>query len=412
MPHNQYSNDALGVVDKSNKLWTRTFVTFMGIGFCIFTGFNMLLPTLSLYLDAQGSTKEQIGLIFSSFALASITSRMLAARLSRRFGATNILRLGLSICFIGSFMFIIVPHPIFYALGRMMHGAGVGLTSTLTASMATQVIPPQRMAEGLGYLGLGATSALAFGPLLGLKISTVFGYNILFTSVAFCYVAGMLISLLLPRMVLASDKSTPIKGIKAYIEPKAIPSSVLILLYGATCCAVTAYLAIYCQEVGLPSAANFFAISTIGTVSARLFTGRFYDRYGHLRIIPLAVILLAMSTLSIRLLPYPTILYITAVFHGLAQGTLFPSVQALTFSSVPDDRRTVTSALFFNSFDIGIGIGTTIMGFAAGWLETFKVVYFIGVGFLVIFMVYYLYYYLIRINRRKRKKPDSVPVSV
>jgi MFS family permease len=362
------------------------------------------LPTLSLYLDSQGSSKEQIGIIFASFTLPSVTSRTLAARLSRRFGANNILRLGLTICFVGSFMFIVVPHPIFYTLGRMMHGAGVGLTSTLMVSMAAQVIPPTRMAEGLGYLGLGPTVAMAVGPLLGLAASRSFGFKLLFVFVAMCYVAAAIVSLLLPKIKLASDTAQEIKGFRAYIEPKAFPSSILILIYGAIGCSVTSYLAIYCQEFKIEaSAASFFAISTVGTISARLTTGRLYDRYGHFMVIPAAVAILLASILSIWLFHQSYIMYTTAVFYGLAMGTLFPSIQALTLSSVPDHRRTVSSALFFNFFDIGLGIGTMIMGFAAGKYETFRVVYVVALFFIAVFAIYYPYYYLIR----ARKSPAS-----
>ncbi|MDR1308294.1 MAG: hypothetical protein LBL95_00045, partial [Deltaproteobacteria bacterium] len=67
-------------------LWTPTFATFILINFFIFLGFDMLLPTLSVYLDAQGCSKEEIGLIFGSFAVSSVFSRLMSARLSRRLG--------------------------------------------------------------------------------------------------------------------------------------------------------------------------------------------------------------------------------------------------------------------------------------------------------------------------------------
>ena len=146
------------------------------------------------------------------------------------------MRRGLVLCFAGTFMFYVIPHPLFYALARLMHGAGFGLTSTLMVSMAAQVIPPRRLGDGLGYLGLGATVALAIGPLLGIWLSGAYGYKVMFTCVAFCYVAATLISLSLPAIKLASDSFQGDMGLKSFWEVRAFPPASLGLLFGIAAC--------------------------------------------------------------------------------------------------------------------------------------------------------------------------------
>ena len=375
------------------KLWTLTFLTFLSISFCIFLGFDMLLPTLALYLDGQGCQESQIGLIFASFAISSVISRFLAARLSRRMGATRVVRRGLVLCFAGTFMFYVIPHPLFYALARLMHGAGFGLTSTLMVSMAAQVIPPRRLGEGLGYLGLGATVALAIGPLLGIWLSGAYGYKVMFTCVAFCYVAATLISLSLPAIKLASDSFQGDMGLKSFWEVRAFPPASLVLLFGIAACSVSAYLAIYCQEARLPSAAIFFVVSTIGTLAARLGSGRVYDRYGHVMVIPPALACMASAMLAIVLSPSPFVLYAASVVYGLGMGSLFPSFQAMTLSAVSPDKRTVAAAIFSNAFDIGIGLGTAMMGFLAQMMGTYAVVYLAAVGVLALVLAMYLFFF-------------------
>jgi predicted MFS family arabinose efflux permease len=367
-------------------LWTLTFITFIVINFCIFLGFDMLLPTLSLYLDKQGCSKEEIGLIFASFAASSVFSRLMTTRLSRWLGATRVLRCGLAICFVGSLMFFLIPHQLFYALARILHGAGVGLTSTLMVSMAAQVIPPQRLGEGLGYLGLGATVALAIGPLLGLNLAQNYSYEIMFSSVAGCSVVAGLISLSLPFIRLSSDLAHDPPGLKSFIETRALGPSSLIFIVGSASCAVTAYLAIYCQELGLGNAAIFFVVSTIGTLSARISSGRIYDRFGPLAVIPPGGIIMAISILVLVLFPTTIPMIIASILYGLGIGSLFPAVQALTLSSVTSERRTAASAVFFICFDLGIGLGTLFLGLLAGHFQTFRVVY-IAAPIFLIFMI-------------------------
>jgi predicted MFS family arabinose efflux permease len=381
------------LVESQSRLWTPTFMTFLAINFCIFLGFDMLLPTLSLYLSYQGCPEHEIGLIFASFAISSVTSRLLAARLSRAFGATAVVRRGLGICFVGTFMFFVLPHPAFYALGRLMHGAGFGLTSTLIVSMAAQVIPSRRLGEGLGYLGLGATVALAVGPLLGIWVSEAFGYKAMFTSIALCYIAAAAISLTLPKLRLASDAREDSLGLRSFLEFRVFPPASLIMIYGAAACSVTGYLALYCQEIGLSTAAGFFVVSTVGTLAARLTAGRVFDRYGHRFVIPPGAALIILALSAILLCPRPAILYAAAVVYGLGMGTLFPSVQALALSSVSADRRTVASAIFSNAFDLGIGGGAVFLGFLAGLAGTVSVIYLAAIAFVLLMASLYFFFY-------------------
>ncbi|MDR1394944.1 MAG: MFS transporter [Deltaproteobacteria bacterium] len=384
-------------------LWTLTFLTYLSINLCIFMGFDMLLPTLSLYLVSQGLPKEVIGLIFASFAVSSVTSRLLTSRLGQRFGPLTILRCGLMLCCLGSFMFFVLPHTFSYVLARLMFGAGYGFTSTLMISMAAQTIPPSRLGEGLGYLGLGATVALAAGPLLGLELAQFYGYRTLFVTVALCYVAGSLISLTLPKVSLASpDRSVSFRKTFSVLKNTFIPC-ILIFIYGMAVCAVTAYLAVYCEEKKLPGAAGFFVISTIGTLASRLTSGRIYDRCGHFAVIPPAILLITAAVIMIYTAPSAAAFYAASVIYGLGVGSLFPAIQALTLSSVPMAYRTGASALFFNSFDVGIGLGTLIMGFLAGWCPTFEVVY-LAAG---LFAALMLTVYFVNFSPAREKRPAA-----
>jgi MFS family permease len=52
-----------------------------------------------------------------------------------------------------------------------------------------------------------------------------------------------------------------------------------------------------------------------------------------------------------------------AVLYGCATGSIFPIMSALAVRFAPINRRGAATATYFSSFDIGIGIGSTIWGF-------------------------------------------------
>jgi MFS family permease len=220
-----------------------------------------------------------------------------------------------------------------------------------------------------------------------------------------CYVLATAVSLTLPKVTLAlPDKTGQSFKKTVSVLKKALPSSFLIFIYGIAVCAVTAFLAVFCEEKALPGAANFFVISTIGTLASRMTTGRIYDRFGHYVVVVPAIILITLAVIMIFLIPPAIIFYVSAVIYGLGVGSLFPAIQALTLSSVPMKYRTGASAFFYNSFDIGIGLGTLIMGLAAGSFQTFAVVYLLSGLFMTIMLGVYFYFYSQAKNHSPKKK--------
>jgi predicted MFS family arabinose efflux permease len=297
-------------------------------------------------------------------------------------------RFGFFVCGVGAICFILVDHISFYFLARLMQGAGFALSSTLLVSVAANIIPQLRLGEGIGYLGLGATLSLAIGPVLGLWLVRDYGYKPMFIAAAFTCLAAILISLLLPGISLPTEDKK--RGeTRSWLEKRALPSALLMFIYGAGVSAITVYLAIYCEREGLPSAASFFMISTIGTVTARLTSGRIYDRKGHLFVIPPAVALLIIAVIAIIMIPPAPVLYLAAVVYGLGAGTLFPSVQTLSLASVPPERHTIASAYFFVAFDLGIGLGTAFLGFVAGFYHSYRAVFSGAIVFFTLILVFY-----------------------
>jgi MFS family permease len=377
---------------KPSSLWTKTFFTILFVNFCVFLGFNMLLPTLSLYLHEQKLSEHEIGLVFGSFTVSAMTLRLLANRLSQRFGTLTVVRIGFLTCAFGAICFILVRHMGFYFLARLMQGAGFAVSSTLLVSVASNIIPPQRLGEGIGYVGLGATLSLALGPVLGLDLAKRYGFEIMFIVAASTCIVAILISFMIPKIRPFSDNLQQQEK-RSWLEKSALPSAVLTFFYASGVSAVTVFLAIYCELKGLPPAANFFVVSTIGTIIARLTTGRLYDRKGHLFVMPPAIICLVAAIIAIIMVPPKPIMYMAAVVYGLGAGAIFPSVQTLTLSSVPPERRTVASAYFFVAFDLGMGIGTIFLGFVAGHFHDYTSVYVASIVLFAFLMILYFTLY-------------------
>jgi len=386
------SNEAAGT-SRPPALWTLPFVTFVVLNLFVFMGFDLLLPTLSLYLELNDMNEAEIGRIFGTFTLSAVLMRMLAGRLARRLDALKLVRLGFLGCALAGVWYFWARDVPSAMAARFLHGAGFGLASTLVTALASQIIPPSRMGEGMGYLGLGTTLALALGPFFGIWLVDEFSYLVMFMVVAAFYVASVLGVGFLPKITLASSAPDAPKPRLVLFSRKVLVPSFLMGLVGVIMGSVTIYLALYCKEKGLPYAGHFFVLSTIGIFVARFTAGRIHDRLGHRYVlIPCGFILLG-SMLMLYLSDSRNAMFLVSITYGLSTGAMFPSLQALAISMVPLSGRTEATSSFFNSFDFGIGLGSLGFGYLASRAGSYNSVYLGSAVVAAVFLVFYISYY-------------------
>src|SRR5699024_6380862 len=68
-------------------------------------------------------------------------------------------------------------------------------STTASGTIATDLIPPKRRGEGMGYFGLSGNLALAIGPALGLTLADVISFKQLFLVCSALGLVALLLSL-------------------------------------------------------------------------------------------------------------------------------------------------------------------------------------------------------------------------
>jgi predicted MFS family arabinose efflux permease len=287
-------------------------------------------------------------------------------------------------------------------------GAGVGVTSTLLMALASQKIPTTRMGQGLGYLGLGTTTAMAFGPFIGISLAWELGFWLLFICASSCYLIAFAVSWNIPHINLPQAPPKPEgRRFETVIEPAVLLPAIMMLFFSAAMSSITCYMSILSEEYFLPSAGVFFLLSTLGTFISRLFAGKIFDKKGHPYVFIPAITLHLFAMLSIYSLPQNPLNIITALLNGLGNGALFPAIQTMIITSVPKSKRTIASAYFLVALDLGFGLGAFMMGGIADYFNTFRVAYLVAFWIFIALFIYYLIFYLIPYIRGKRHVLES-----
>src|SRR5699024_6941548 len=113
-------------------------------------------------------------------------------------------------------------------LVRIIQGAGVGLATTATGTIVSQVIPPSSNGEGISYFSISVVLSTALGPLIGILLIEAFNYTSIFI---FSPAVGVLILIMAwtiqVPVVEQQEEETTEKGFRLgdYFEKRSLPIS-------------------------------------------------------------------------------------------------------------------------------------------------------------------------------------------
>jgi MFS family permease len=358
-----------------------------------------LLVTLPIYLieDLQGP-KSQAGLIVTVFFIAAIIVRPFAGQWIFSFGIKKVFRGALIIYLVSSLLYFFATSLSSLLFLRILHGIGFGMITTTAGTIVANIVPEKRKGEGMGYYGLMINISMAIGPFLGLTAMYNWGIGTMFTislaSVILGTFTGLFISL--PKEDKKDKKNnTKKKGIDLdhLFERSALRISFVGLFFALIYSSIISFVSVYADDIQLSDIASyFFIVYAIVLILTRPFTGRIFDRYGANIIMYPAILFFAIGMLTLSQATNAFLFLLSAACIGLGWGTIFPSSQTIAVQLAHSSRRGVATATFLSTLDIGIGIGSLIVGFIGADIGYSALYFYFSIlGLLGIFVYYFLH---------------------
>ncbi|PLR95222.1 MFS transporter [Bacillus sp. T33-2] len=371
-------------------IWTRDFILICLANFFIFLGFQMTLPTIPLFVEHLGGNDQLIGFVVGIFTFSALLLRPYAGHALESKGRGFVYLLGLGIYFLSVASFGFLTSIIFLFAMRIVQGVGWGFSTTASGTIATDMIPPRRRGEGMGYFGLSGNIALAFGPSLGLALAEVLPYEHLFL---ICSGLGLAAFVLSSRINYKRVEKNPQKTVNVkwdFYEKSALQPSILLFFITLTFGGIASFLPLFTAQKGVEGIQWYFLIYALALMLTRTFAGKLYDEKGHRAVFIPGALLIFAAMLLLAWLPNSLILYSAATLYGLGFGTLQPALQAWSIEKAPVHRRGMANATFFSFFDLGVGVGAIVFGQIGHWLGYYSI-YITSAISVGISILYYLY---------------------
>lgn len=381
------------------KLWSKDFRLVIAVNFLVFTSMYMLLPTLPLYAQDISGRQSMAGLIVGIFTLAAVVIRPWIGNLLDNTGRKNILLCGIAIFAVTTAAYSQISLIIVLLAVRLFQGIGWGATTTATGTIASDVIPPERRAEGMAYFGMASTVAMSVGPAWGLYLIGDFGYASLFSLAAGLTILGMAAAwpINYEHRIPVAEKPALRRII---IEKTAVIPSLVLLFVALTYGGIVTFLPAYAAFREITDIGMFFTTFALALLLTRPLMGRAADKFSFSAVLLPGMVLLAAALLVLLSAASLTGFLLAAVLYGLGFGAVQPVLNAITVTLSPPDRRGAANATFMSAMDTGIGLGAILWGFVA---EQFGFTYIYGCSALFICLALGLYLALLH-----KKLPEKI----
>jgi MFS family permease len=345
-----------------DKLFTPQFFLIWSYSFTVFLSAFQLLPTAPFHILALGGSQLEAGLFLGFLTYASACSAPITGAIADRIGKRRVLIVA-SLAITGfSLLYAVAPsYQIILGL-VLVHGVfWSGLLSS-SSSYVLDIVPKSRRAEGLGYSGFASVLGVAVAPWIGLWMFDHGGWRML------CFEAAALNALMaVIAWTLPPDKR--------HEHPRAMRPADLIewpvlvgagtlFLYSFSYGAITSFVAVYAEHVGVERAL-YFTVFCLTIIASRPFIGRHADRLGHARLIVPCLALIVIGVWVLAIADTRTLFIVSAILFGVGFGSAYPIFVAHLMQHVAEHRRGATFGALIGAFDTGIGTGSI----AVGWMS-------------------------------------------
>ncbi|TMU87209.1 MFS transporter [Bacillus sp. BHET2] len=351
-----------------SKLWTKDFTLMSIANFFIYLIFYLLLVTMAVYaVDEFGASESQAGLVTGIFIIGTLIGRLFLGRMITTIGNKKMLFVGMLAFIATSCLYFVESGISFLLLTRFLHGVALGMVSTATGTIVAEIIPGSRKGEGIGYYSMSITLATAVGPFFGIFLSQHASFKTIF---AFCLALGVMSYVItlfvkIPVVKKAAKESEKQRlRLSSFIEPKALPIALVVLLVSLAYSSVLSFINFYAIDIDLVEAASlFFVVYAVAILVSRPFTGRLMDAKGAKAVMLPAFVLFAVGLFLLSAAGNTMVLLLSGVLIGLGFGNMQSVTQAIAVKSVPPERVGLATSTYYISLDAGLGFGPYALGF-------------------------------------------------
>lgn len=349
-------------------LWNKFFTKCTLVNFFLMLNVHITFVTTSAYaMEATGVSTGEAGVAVGIFVMGTLISRFFSGQLIKRIGLKNLLVTGVTLGLVLTITYLNLHSIWLLHIIRFIHGLSYGVASVAITTVVMLNMPKARQGEGVGYFMMSTILAIAIGPFLAMFFMQQGGFPIVFGIAMISLFISLAISSTLSSARVDSvgteTSYTSRISISSFIEPKAIPISIVCGLLYFTYSSVMSFLTPYTQELNYVTYGEyFFLIFSFAIVISRPLIGRIFDKKGENVVIYPVFPLLGIGFFFLSQTNQNFTFLVSSVFLGIGFGIVQACGMATAIKGTPSHRIGYASSTFYIIVDLGVGLGPLVVG--------------------------------------------------
>lgn len=349
------------------KLWNPGYLKIWIGNFLIHFSFTLIVPLLPLYLsETFGANKQTIGLCLAGYTVMALIIRPFSGYVVDNFPRKTVLLICNFVFFSLFAGYLVAGSITLFTIFRTLHGAPFGATTVAASTVAIDVLPSERRAEGIGYYGLSNNLAMAIGPVVAIYLLQAFSGNfkaLFWISLIFSFLGLVLdATIKLPKRDFVPEKK--VISLDRFFLVKGWREALAMICYSFSYGIISTYVAIYGkEELGITSGTGlFFSLFAVGLIVSRLTGAKALRSNKVSRNAAIGVIVAACGFTIFALLHNAVGYYAAALVIGLGNGHMYPAFQNMFINLAPHSQRGTANSSILTSWDAGVGLGVLAGG--------------------------------------------------
>jgi MFS family permease len=366
--------------EKSDTLWTRTFLLLCTAQFFGSSQHALLQPTFPLYITSLGGTPFQVGLVLACFAVTSVVFRPIIGGWADQWSEPGVSYCGLTLLSL-AVLICFIPFAEATMFANALRGIGWAAMSAAGYSMLALSAPPNRRGEASGYYSGVQASGTILLPAVALWLITApfGGFRVVFVIAVALAAIGAIAAVVLKGLVPArtQERHTAPLGpwwqeILTVLDREIILASVLSFVSHVTFPGLASFLVLYARDLAIGNIGWFYVVSGTTSILARPLLGKVSDRIGRRRALLACFMLQTVALIMLAFAGNLLSLMICGALYMIGIAMSSSTTLAIAMEQAKPERRGRAMATFSIALPLSNGVGALICGSLVQWFGFFS----------------------------------------
>ncbi|WP_100330771.1 MFS transporter [Bacillus xiapuensis] len=330
--------------------------------------YGLVVPFLPIHAESVGASQSEIGLLFSSYALALFIATPFFGALADKVGRKKLLVLGLIALAVTTLIYAFASSFWLLVLARLLQGFAAAIPWTAGLALLAEVFSKEERGKAMGMAMSGQAGGILLGPPIGGWLYDFGGYQ-------FPFFVATGIALITAILCLVLLRKIPETKSESFISPfKILRNRNVLIIAGVAVVGASVFASIEPTlpihfnenlEISAGAIGLLFVVVTLGYGLTSPLIGSISTNIGHVKTIRIGIIMAAI-VLPLNALPILIWLQVfTLVLLGITLGmVLTPALPKLAEISQEAGATSqgLTYAVYNTAYSFGMMAGPVVAG--------------------------------------------------